>query len=126
MGNRSARSLLLDLETDAIVDLRSRVRRLRSRALLPAFGAYLVAGHVAVTAHFLGHWAIFGRLDDGSYYVSKITMLVALLLPLPVIMGPAGLVYLVLRGRARRAWAREYLARGLPAEAVERNVARFV
>lgn len=125
MADRSARSSLLDLETDAIVDLRSRVLRLRSRALLPALIAYVVAAHAAAVAHFVGALPLFGRLDDGSYDVSKIGLLVAFLLPLPLIVGPAALVYLVLRGAARRAWAREYLARGLPPEAVERNVARF-
>jgi hypothetical protein len=115
---------LLDLETDAIVDLRARVRRLRSRAILPSLVAYLVAAHVAVAAHMLGYWSIAGRLEDGSYFISKITLLLALLLPLPVVVGPACLVYLVLRGQARRTWARQYLTRGLPPEVVQRHIAR--
>ncbi len=121
---RAARSLL-DLETDAIVDLRARIQRLRARTVLPALVVYFVAAPVAVLAHVFGFWAILGRLDDGSYYLSNITILMAMLTPLPIVVGPAGLVYLVLRARARRAWAREHLGRGLPREAVEQNVARF-
>jgi hypothetical protein len=92
---------------------------------LPGIVAYVVAGHVAVAAHVLGFLSILGRLDDGSYYVSRSTILLAFLLPLPVTLGPAWLAYVALRGRARRAWTREFLARGLPPEATERNVARF-
>jgi hypothetical protein len=124
-ADRAARSALLALETDAIVDLRVRVRRVRARALLPALVAYVIAAHVAVLAHVLGYWSIAGRLDDGSYHVSKLTILFAMLLPLPVTVGPAGLVYLALREQVRRAWAREYAGRGLPPDAVARNVTRF-
>jgi hypothetical protein len=116
---------LLDLETDAIVDLGARIRRLRRRVLLPALAAYVVAGHLAVAAHVLGYFPLLGRLPDGSYLVSKLTIVAALLTPLVPVVGPAGLAYVALRARMRDAWARDHVARGLPREVVARNVARF-
>ncbi len=116
---------VLDLETDAIVDLGARIRRLRRRVLLPAIIAALVAGHLSLLAHVLGYSSIVGRLSDGSYFVSKLTVLLALILPLPPIVAPACVAYLVLRGRMREAWARDHVARGLPAEVAARNARRF-
>jgi hypothetical protein len=128
MAKRAAtgtRASLLDLETDAIVDLGARVRRVRRRVLLPALVACVVVGHLAVAAHVLGYLPILGVLPDGTYIVSKLTILVALLLPSVPIAGPAAIVYVVLRGRMRVVWAREYRARGLTDEALARNVGRY-
>jgi ABC-type spermidine/putrescine transport system permease subunit II len=116
---------LLDLETDAIADLGASIRRLRRRVLLPALAAYVVAGHLAVIAHVLGYFSLLGRLHDGSYVVTNFTVFLALLAPLLPVVGPASIVYLALRARMRDAWVREHVARGLPREAAERNVARF-
>jgi ABC-type spermidine/putrescine transport system permease subunit I len=128
MAKRAAtgtQASLLDLETDAIVDLGARVRRVRRRVLLPALVAYVVVGHLSVAAHVLGYLPILGLLADGSYLVSKFTVLVALLLPSVPIAGPAAIVYVVLRGRVRAVWAREYRARGLTDEVLARNAGRY-
>ena len=92
-----------------------------ARLLLPAIIAALVAGHLSLLAHVLGYSSIVGRLSDGSYFVSKLTVLLALILPLPPIVAPTCIAYLVLRGRMREAWARDHVARGLPAEVAARN-----
>ncbi len=120
-----AKASPLDLETDAIVDLGARIRVLRRRVLLPPAIAWLVVAHLVAAAHMLGYLPILGRDDDGSYIVSKLTILLATLLPSVPIVGPAAVVYVVLRGRMRAAWAAEHRARGVSEEALARNVARY-
>jgi hypothetical protein len=124
-GAASTKRSLLDLETEAIVDLGARIRRLRRRALAPALVAYLVAAHVAAGAHLLGYFAVLARNPDGSYPITWFRVVLALLIPLLPIVGPAWLAYLALRARMRQAWASEHVAKGLPQEVVERNVARY-
>jgi hypothetical protein len=122
---KSAGPSAIDLETDAIVDLGARIRRLRRRVLLPAIIAFLMVAHVCVAAHMLGYLPILGRLADGSYFISKLTILLATLAPAVPIVGPAAVAYVVMRGRMRAAWVAEHRAKGVSEEALETNVARY-
>jgi hypothetical protein len=115
----------LDLETDAIVDLGARIRPLRKRVILPAVIVWVAIAHVCVAAHMLGYLPIFGRLADGSYYVTRFTVFLATLLPAVPIVGPAAAAYAVLRGRMRAAWAADHRAKGVSEDALARNVARY-
>ncbi len=110
-----------DLETAAIHDLLARMKRLRRRAALPTLIAAACLAWLGATAHALGYWPVFGRLQDGSYFVGTASLLiVASLCGLPVAL-PGAVLYVVLRGRLRTAWREEYRRMSVADEWTDRD-----
>ena len=114
-----------DLETDALLDLRLRIERLRKRVALPFASAAFLASVLGVTAHVLGYWSIAGVGADGRYYVSIVTILFATIL----CSGPIALVgtvgYVTARARARSSWSASHASRGVPAAWLAENASRL-
>ena len=123
---RTKQGSTVDLEIFALGELAYRVKRLRSRVLLPAGAAALLVGHLGVAAHALGRWSIFGTTSDGSYILSVPTILIAFCLPaLPCVIVGA-ILYRALGARVQRAWCDEFSTKhGLPREMLERNAMRY-
>jgi hypothetical protein len=97
-----------DVETASIHDLLARIKRVRRRVALPALIASAVLAWLGGTLHVMGHWSLFGRLPDGGYYVSTPTMILAAALAAAPVASLGAALYLVMRGRMRRAWLDEY------------------
>jgi hypothetical protein len=116
----------VDMEAEALRELLRRTRRLRKRVIFPAAAAAVVIGHVGIAAHATGHWAMFGRLSDGSYYVSVLSIILAFALPaLPFVLVGA-VLHRVLGDRLRRAWCDEYETQhGVPRDVLEGHVLRY-
>lgn len=122
---REANPRATDLETAAIYDLLARIKTLRRRVALPLMIAGVVAALFGMGAHVTGRWSILGRLDDGGYYVSGVTILVAAFLSAAPIVAPGAAVYVGLRGRARRSWREAHVANGLSPSFLAENMRRF-
>jgi zinc transporter ZupT len=96
-----------DVETAAIVELVLRMKRLRRRAALPVVLLSGGAAWLGGTAHALGYWTLLEARADGWYYVTAASLVVsAVLAALPIAL-PGAVLYLVLRGRLRKAWRDE-------------------
>jgi len=122
---REAHQPPVDLEAEALRDLLRRTRRLRKRVLFPVAVMALVVGHAGIVAHATGYWAMFGRMTDGSYGVSPVTILLAFALPaLPFVLA-GGALHRVLGGRMRRAWCDEHEKQGVPRDVLEGNAFRY-
>ncbi len=124
-GYREKEARLDDLETDAIIALSKRIKRLRSRVALPFAVASLSVCWLGMAAHATGYWAPLGRAPDGSYLVSGITLLIAGSVSAAPFVIPGFLVYVGLRARLRRSWREEQRAKGVASSYLEENVTRF-
>ena len=97
-----------DAEPAALMELGLRLRTLRRWVLLPGIILTLAAGVAGAMAHVGGYWSIFPTFsDDGSYFVHKGSVAIALLIPGSVVFGAVWLAYTGLRTQVRRAWRKD-------------------
>ena len=115
----------IELETEAIVDLVAQMRRLRRRAALPFLVGAAAAGNLGLVAHAAGYWSVLGTLLDGEYVVSKVTLMLAFLVPFAPILVLGVPVYGVMRAHTRRQWREEHRSRGLAEEWLTSTQERF-
>lgn len=108
-----------DLEAAALAELSRRVTAVRMRVTIPAILVSALAGLGAAIAHMTGYFTLFGRLPDGSYYVSKGSICVTMLFAILATAIPAMVVVRAAHAMAVRGWKLEAKERfQLDAEAV--------
>lgn len=93
-----------DAEPAALLELSVRMRKLRVRVLFPVIALGIGSGVAGAVAHVSGLWSITGRFADGSYFIHRSTIVVAMLLPATAALGVCWMVFLWLRKRVRRQW----------------------
>lgn len=109
-----------DQEAAALAELSRRVTAVRMRVTIPAIVVAAAAGIGAALAHIAGYFTLFGRLPDGSYYVSKGSICVTMLFAILAAAVPATLVVRAAHAMAVKGWKREAKERfQLDAETVE-------
>ena len=100
-----------DLEAAALAELSRRVTAVRMRVTIPGIVLSALAGFGAATAHISGYLAIIGRLADGSYVVSKGSIVFTTLVAVVSFAIPSALITRGAHAMAVRGWRTEAKAR---------------
>jgi hypothetical protein len=100
-----------DLEAAALAELSRRVTAVRMRVTIPGIVLSALAGFAAATAHITGYLAIIGRMADGSYIVSKGSIVFTTLAAVIAFAIPSALMTRMAHAMAVRGWRAEAKAR---------------
>jgi hypothetical protein len=93
-----------DQEAAALAELSRRITAVRMRVTIPGIVLSALAGFGAATAHITGYLAIIGRLADGSYIVSKGSIVFTTLAAVVSLAIPSAVLTRIMHALTVRGW----------------------
>lgn len=100
-----------DQEIAALGDLTEAMRRFKLWGITPIFLAVLAGPIVGCLLHVSGYWSVSGRLADGSYFVNKSTVVVAVLVAFALSVVPGYVTFRLAMSLMLASWRRQASAR---------------
>ncbi len=103
---RDTEGAAVDAEVAAFADLSRRVRSTRLRVLLPLLLLTIAVAGAAALLHASGAFPVGPRFEDGSYLVTRGSILIVAVIAGALVAGPGMLLYRFALSRALKEWRR--------------------